>query len=309
MRTVRTPMSELNQSNRAAELQSSAQYILATAQPCADAGRATPPAANAFTVDVEDYFHVQAFAGKVAKSEWGSLQHRYRDNTLRLLDQLARHGVLGTFFTLGWVAEQAPDLIADIVRRGHELASHGYDHSQVFAQTPEAFREDVRLSKRLLEDAGGVQIKGYRAPTFSINADVLWAHTILAEEGFVYSSSIYPVHHDLYGLPDAPRVPFRSHPDGVLELPMPTARFGGVSIAGGGGGYFRLLPYFLSRLMLDRARRQLGEPFIFYCHPWEIDPGQPWVPGLTWRSRFRHYTGLSGMEGRIDRLLSAYEWA
>lgn len=270
------------------------------------------PRKHAFTVDVEDYFHVQAFHGRIDRSDWGQLQSRFEANTDRLLDLLARHQVRGTFFVLGWVAERAPELVRKIGEAGHELGCHSYDHAQVFRQTPGVFRQDVRRAKRLIEDAAGKPVAGYRAPTFSINTDSLWAYRVLEEEGYTYSSSVYPVRHDLYGIPDAPRVPFRviegTGAASIVELPLPTVRLPGASLPGGGGGYFRLLPLGVSRFLMQEATRQLGLPFIFYCHPWEIDPEQPRVEDISFKSRIRHYTNLDRMEGRIAKLLEAHEW-
>lgn len=279
-----------------------AQFTIVSPQPSA------APAANAFTVDVEDYFHVQAFAGRFAPEDWPALESRVVPNTERLLDLMAEAQVKGTFFVLGWVGERHPALVRRIVAEGHELASHGYWHKRALEQTADEFREDVRRAKAVLEDAGGVAVSGYRAPTFSINHGNLWAYDVLAETGHGYSSSIYPVRHDLYGFPAAPRVPFRPLTDHhLVEFPMPTLSLGARTLPGGGGGYFRLLPYALSEAMVARVIRA-GQPFNFYCHPWEIDPDQPRVSGIGWKSRLRHYTNLHAMAPRLRRLLKAYAW-
>ncbi|MFL5289636.1 MAG: XrtA system polysaccharide deacetylase [Rhodopila sp.] len=263
---------------------------------------------NAMTVDVEDYFQVQAFAGCVSRADWDSFPSRVEANTGHILDMFATAGVTGTFFTLGWVAKRCPALIRRIVAEGHELASHGWDHTRADTQTPEAFRADVGRTRALLEDTGGVRVNGYRAATFSIGARNLWAFQVLRQEGYVYSSSINPIRHDLYGMPDAPRVPFRPRADGLLELPMTTVRWLGRNWPCSGGGYFRLLPAALYRAGLRRVNRHDGQPGIFYFHPWEIDPGQPRVPGAGVKSRLRHYTNLSAMEGDLRQLLRDFAW-
>jgi polysaccharide deacetylase family protein (PEP-CTERM system associated) len=216
--------------------------------------------------------------------------------------------VKATFFTLGWVAERFPALIRRIVAGGHELASHGWDHTRVDSQEPEAFRADIRRTKALLEDTGGVRVAGYRAATFSIGARTLWAFPILRQEGYLYSSSINPIRHDLYGMPNAPRVPF--HPDaaGVLEIPMTTVRLMGRNWPCSGGGYFRLLPTMLYRSGLKRVNRRDRQPGIFYFHPWEIDAEQPRIPNAGWKSRLRHYTNLARMAGDLDDLLDDFAW-
>jgi polysaccharide deacetylase family protein (PEP-CTERM system associated) len=263
---------------------------------------------NAMTVDVEDYFQVQAFAHCIDRKDWDGFPRRVDLNTNRILEQFSAHGVKATFFTLGWVAERFPALIRRIVADGHELASHGWDHTRVDAQEPETFRADIRRTRALLEDTGGVRVSGYRAATFSIGARTLWAFSILRQEGYGYSSSINPIRHDLYGMPDAPRVPFRPDRDGVLEIPMTTVRLMGRNWPCSGGGYFRLLPTMLYRAGLRRVNRRDGQPGIFYFHPWEIDPGQPRVDNAGWKSRLRHYTNLSRMAGDLDDLLRDFAW-
>jgi polysaccharide deacetylase family protein (PEP-CTERM system associated) len=263
---------------------------------------------NAMTVDVEDYFQVQAFAGCIRRDEWDFFPTRVEANTHRVLDLFAAARVKATFFTLGWVAQRFPAIVRRIVADGHELASHGWDHTRADSQTLDAFRADVRRTRALLEDTGGVRVVGYRAATFSIGAGNLWAFPILLEEGYAYSSSINPIRHDLYGLPDAPRVPFRPVADGVPEIPMTTVRLFGRNWPCSGGGYFRLLPTALYRTGLNRVNRRDRQPGIFYFHPWEIDPGQPRIGGAPLKSRLRHYTNLSRMQGGIERLLRDFAW-
>jgi polysaccharide deacetylase family protein (PEP-CTERM system associated) len=263
---------------------------------------------NAMTVDVEDYFQVQAFANCIDRSDWDAFPRRVDLNTNRILEQFDAAGVKATFFTLGWVAQRFPCLIRRIVADGHELASHGWDHTRVDLQDPETFRADVRRTKALLEDTGGVPVIGYRAATFSIGVRSMWAFPILQQEGYGYSSSINPIRHDLYGVPDAPRVPFRPDPDGVVELPMTTVRLMGRNWPCSGGGYFRLLPTALYRAGLERVNRHERRPGIFYFHPWEIEPDQPRIPNVSWKSRLRHYTNLSRMRADLDGLLRDFAW-
>lgn len=267
-----------------------------------------PPLANAMSVDVEDYFQVQAFAGVVPRAAWDGYARRVEGNVDRILDAFAAAGTRATFFTLGWVAERHPAMVRRIVAAGHELASHGYGHDPVYALGPERFRADIRRARALLEDAGGVRVTGYRAPTFSMGARTPWAHPILEEEGHRYSSSIYPIRHDLYGEPDAPRFAFRVPGLALWELPMTTLRLGGRNLPSAGGGYFRLLPYGLFRAALRWINRHDGQPGIFYFHPWEIDPGQPRVDGISARARFRHYLNLGATAGRLERLLADFGW-
>jgi polysaccharide deacetylase family protein (PEP-CTERM system associated) len=263
---------------------------------------------NALTVDVEDFFHVQAFADVIPRDSWDALPRRVEQNTERLLALCERAGVAGTFFTLGWVAERHPALVRRIVAAGHELASHGFAHQRVDTQTPETFRADITRAKRLLEDTGGVAVAGYRAPTFSIGPRTPWAYGILAEAGHRYSSSVYPVRHDLYGAPDAARVPHRHAGTDVWEFPMTTLRVGTKNLPCSGGGYFRLLPYPLYRLLLRRCNAAQRAPGLFYTHPWEIDPEQPRVAGAGRLSRFRHYNNLAKTLPRLERLLRDFAW-
>jgi polysaccharide deacetylase family protein (PEP-CTERM system associated) len=262
---------------------------------------------NAMTVDVEDWFQVQAFAGVIPRAEWEMLDRRVEANTDRILDHFARRGVSATFFTLGWVAERHPALIRRIVAAGHELASHGQNHELVHEIGEAAFRADIRRAKAALEDAAGVPVLGYRAPTFSVGPRTPWAHRVLAEEGYGYSSSVFPVRHDLYGAPDAPREPHRPSADGVPELPMTTVRAGGRNLPCAGGGWFRLVPYAVFKAGLARVNARENRPGIFYFHPWEVDPDQPRVPAGR-LSRFRHYTGIRSMMDRLDSLLGDFAW-
>ncbi len=267
------------------------------------------PIRNAMTVDVEDYFQVSAFEGHIDRSQWDSLSSRVEANTDRILGLFSDADVKATFFTLGWVAERYPELVRRIVNSGHELASHGYSHVRVTQQTPAEFRADVEKTKKLLEDLGGMAVKGYRAASYSIGADNLWALDELAEAGYLYSSSIYPVRHDLYGMPDAPRFAFHPRGEtGILEVPITTLRIGGHNLPCGGGGFFRLYPYAVSRWALHRVNQNEGQSGMFYFHPWEIDPGQPRQPGLGLKTRFRHYLNLGRMESRLRALLRDFEW-
>jgi polysaccharide deacetylase family protein (PEP-CTERM system associated) len=259
------------------------------------------------TVDVEDYFHVQAFADVIARRDWDRLPCRVEANTDRILAQFDRAGVKATMFTLGWVAERYPQIVRRIVDAGHELASHGYGHARVDSQTREAFAQDVGRARALLEDLGGVGVLGYRAPTFSIGPRTPWAYDVLAETGHRYSSSIYPVRHDLYGVPDAPRLPHAVAGGTLWELPMTTVPLAGCRIPCSGGGFFRLLPYRLFRMGLARFNAAEGKPGMFYTHPWEIDPEQPRVAAPL-RSRFRHYLNLSRTAPRLERLLRDFAW-
>jgi polysaccharide deacetylase family protein (PEP-CTERM system associated) len=273
-------------------------------------GRSSKPSGlrNAMSVDVEDYFQVQAFAGVIDQASWDGMEPRVVANTDRILDQFAEAGMRATFFTLGWVAERHPALVRRIVAAGHELASHGYGHALVHSLSPEAFRADIRRAKAVLEQTGGAAVRGYRAPTFSIGPRCPWAYQILAEEGHAYSSSIFPIRHDLYGEPDAPRFAHRPAGQALWELPMTTMRLGGRNLPCAGGGYFRLLPYALYRLGLRRLNRREGQPGIFYFHPWEVDPGQPRIHAASRGARFRHYVNIPLMSGRIDRLLRDFAW-
>lgn len=262
---------------------------------------------NALTIDVEDYFQVSAMAPYIARSAWDGVECRVERNVDRILALLARHDTRATFFTLGWIAQRYPSMVRRIVDQGHELASHGYGHQRASDLTPSAFADDVTSAKQILEDIAGVPVIGYRAPSFSIGAGNLWALDVLLEAGYRYSSSIYPVRHDHYGSPDAPRFAHVVRP-GLLEVPPTTLRLFDRNLPSSGGGFFRLLPYPVSRWMLRQVNQKDGESTVFYFHPWEIDPEQPRVPGIDVKTRFRHYLNLSLTEGRLDRLLQDFRW-
>ena len=262
---------------------------------------------NALTIDVEDYFQVSAFAPHIARCEWNTLECRVERNVSSVLEILALRDTKATFFTLGWVAERYPAVVRQIVREGHELASHGYGHERATEQTEEAFFADVQLAKMVLEDLAGHEICGYRAPSFSIGASNPWAHACLARAGYQYSSSVYPIQHDHYGMPDAPRFAYEAHP-GLLEIPITTLRVWNRNLPSSGGGYFRLLPYSLSRWMLNRVNAADQESAVFYFHPWEIDQTQPRVAGISSKTRFRHYVNIDRMEGRLNKLLVDFKW-
>jgi polysaccharide deacetylase family protein (PEP-CTERM system associated) len=263
---------------------------------------------NAMSVDVEDYFQVEAFAGVIDPASWPSRECRIEANVHRILDLFAAAGVRGTFFTLAWIAERYPKLVRAIVADGHELASHGTRHRRVDHQTPEEFFADVAHAKRVLEDIAGVAVKGYRAPSFSLTRASLWAHDVLARADYRYSSSVYPIAHDTYGIPEAPRFAFRPLGGDFLEIPVTSVQWAGRNWPCGGGGYFRLLPYGLSRLALATVDRRDRQPLVFYFHPWEIDPGQPRVAGAPLKSRLRHYVNLAAMESKLGRLMRAFRW-
>jgi polysaccharide deacetylase family protein (PEP-CTERM system associated) len=264
---------------------------------------------NAMTVDVEDYFQVSAFEPYIAKQQWDILPHRVERNTQRILDIFENNGIKATFFTLGWVAERYPELVRRIIKDGHELACHGYEHIRVTEQTPEQFREDVSRTKKILEALSGKEVKGYRAASYSIGAKNLWALDVLQEEGFKYSSSIYPVKHDLYGMPDAPRFMYEPIDNqDFKEIPITTVRFGNKNLPCGGGGFFRFYPYVLSKWAFNRVNNKENQAGIFYFHPWEIDPEQPRQSGLSLKTRTRHYLNLHRMENRIKRLLTDFSW-
>lgn len=265
---------------------------------------------NAMTVDVEDYFHVAALADSIDRARWNDMEYRAEQSTRKLLDLFDEQQIRATFFVLGWVARRSPALIREIHDRGHEVASHGMSHLLVFNQTPAEFESETRESKALLEDIIGAPVLGYRASTYSITKRSLWALDILKEAGFLYDSSIFPIRHDVYGIPDAPQVPSRINtPKGasIVEFPMSTAPMMGMKVPVSGGGYFRLLPYWLTRAGLRKLNRQLERPFIFYLHPWEVDPEQPRVrTGL--KSRLRHYTNLEQTLGRLRRLIGEFRF-
>ena len=264
---------------------------------------------NALTVDVEDYFHVSAFAGSINQRDWGNHPLRVENNTQRLLDLFDEFGVKATFFVLGWVAEKVPGLVKEIAAREHEVACHGYSHQLVYNQTPKVFREETLRSKRLLEDIVQVPVRGYRAASYSITERSLWALVILSEAGFDYDSSIFPVRHDRYGMPDAPEYPhiLETQAGGsIIEFPLSTAKIINYRLPVSGGGYFRLYPYWLSRAGLRQVNRK-QKPFIFYLHPWEIDPDQPTI-SAGWLSRFRHYKNLDKCESRLRKLMTDFQF-
>lgn len=261
------------------------------------------------TVDVEDYFQVSAFERYISRDDWERLPCRVETNTNKVLDIFSENGVKATFFMLGWVAERYPSLVRRIVNEGHELASHGYEHVRVTTQQPAEFRNDITRTKSLLEDMGGCQVKGYRAASYSIGATNLWALDELQQAGYVYSSSIYPIHHDLYGMPDAPRFQFHPHgDDGLVEIPVTTLELGKHRFPCGGGGYFRLFPYPLYRWALRRVNNEDQQSGMFYFHPWEIDPQQPRQQGIDLKTRVRHYMNLERMEHRLRHLLQDFSW-
>ena len=264
---------------------------------------------NAMTVDVEDYLHVSAFEKHIRRQDWDGLPCRVESNTDRVLALFADHDVKATFFMLGWVAERYPELVRRIVAAGHELASHGYSHVRVTQQNPHEFREDVVRTKHLLEDLSGLEIRGYRAASYSIGAGNLWALEVLQETGHRYSSSIYPIRHDLYGMPSAPRFPFYPNAGGeLLEIPVTTVELFNQKLPCGGGGYFRLLPYGWSCWAMRRVNDHDRQACIFYFHPWEIDPDQPRQQGIGLKTRIRHYTNLAVMEQRLRRLMGEFNW-
>ncbi|CAB1276781.1 XrtA system polysaccharide deacetylase [Candidatus Nitrosacidococcus tergens] len=263
---------------------------------------------NAMSVDVEDYFQVSAFEKVISRDSWDNLNHRVEQNTDRILQIFSNCNIHATFFMLGWVAEHYPNLVRRIVESGHELASHGYNHIRVTTQNPKSFKEDVSRTKKLLEDLSGISVVGYRAASYSIGRNNLWAHEILADTGYRYSSSIYPVRHDLYGMPEAPRFAFQTPKALLLEIPISTVRLFKQNFPCGGGGYFRLFPYRLSRWALRRVNQKDNQPCVFYFHPWEIDPEQPQQKNLKLKTRIRHYLNLKRMEKRLIRLISEFHW-
>lgn len=267
------------------------------------------PLVNAFSIDVEEYFQVSAFERHITREAWSDWPSRVEFATNRILDALGRCGHRATFFTLGWVAERAPALVRRIVAEGHELACHGYDHTRVHEQDQTTFRADLARSKGILEDTGGVAVRGYRAASFSIDTRNLWAFTEIENAGFDYSSSVYPVVHDLYGMPDAPRRPFLApNTERLAEIPVTTARYGSRNLPAGGGGYFRLFPYWWSRTLLRRVNNLEGLKANMYFHPWEFDPEQPRPQGLSPKTRFRHYVNQTRMLGRLERLFADFAW-
>ncbi|MFT3847189.1 MAG: DUF3473 domain-containing protein [Propionivibrio sp.] len=263
---------------------------------------------NALTIDVEDYFQVSAFAPYIARAHWDDRDCRVEVNVERILQMLDDYGTHATFFTLGWIAQRYPHLVRAIVEQGHELASHGYGHQRASDLTESAFFDDIDSAKKILEDLSGCEVAGYRAPSFSIGERNLWAFDCLERAGYRYSSSIYPIRHDHYGMPDAPRFAHQVRAD-LLEVPVTTARFLDRNWPASGGGYFRLMPYAVSSWLLRHVNRNDRQPVIFYFHPWEIDAEQPRVEGIDAKTRFRHYVNLHRTEARIRRLLEDFSWA
>jgi polysaccharide deacetylase family protein (PEP-CTERM system associated) len=263
---------------------------------------------NAMSVDVEDYFQVSAFEPYIDKGNWESLPCRVEANIERILELFSSHEVRATFFTLGWVAQRYPAIVRKIVDNGHELASHGWEHKRVNTQSPIEFQEDVSRTRKLLEDVGGQAVTGYRAASYSIGAEQSWAWEELAQAGYLYSSSIVPIKHDHYGIPDAPRFAFRPSGNGLLEIPITTVSVAGRNVNCGGGGWFRLFPYAFSKWALNHVNSKEKQAGIFYFHPWEIDPDQPRVDGLSVKTKFRHYLNLNRTYGRLDRLLEDFSW-
>ncbi|MDZ7588318.1 MAG: XrtA system polysaccharide deacetylase [Parasphingorhabdus sp.] len=264
---------------------------------------------NALSVDIEDWFQVGAFEPVINRADWDSLECRVERNTDAVLQLFADGGVHATFFTLGWVAERYPALIQRIVAAGHEVASHGYDHKRVFNLTADEFAADLIKTRKILEDASGQPVTGYRAPSFSIDQRTPWAHRIIAEQGYTYSSSVAPIHHDHYGWHGSPRFAWKPVDGSALvELPVTTAQYGSRTLAAGGGGFFRVLPYWLYAHAVNKVHHQDGHGAIFYFHPWEIDPDQPRVANASLRSKLRHYTKLSVMADKMRRLMTDYRW-
>jgi polysaccharide deacetylase family protein (PEP-CTERM system associated) len=268
---------------------------------------AASPIVNALTIDVEDYFQVSAFAERISRDDWDALPCRVERNIDRILELLSETDAHATFFTLGWIAERYPALIRRISAAGHEVASHGFGHRRASEQDRDTFLADIRLAKAILEDVAGHEVHGYRAPSFSVGPRNEWAFDCMTEAGYRYSSSIYPIRHDHYGVPDAPRFAHEVRP-GLLEVPVATIRMLTKNLPAGGGGYFRLLPYAVSRWSIRRINTFDRKPAMFYFHPWEIDPDQPRVDGVSAKTRFRHYVNLSRMEPRIARLLADFRW-
>jgi polysaccharide deacetylase family protein (PEP-CTERM system associated) len=279
-------------------------------QPAPDLKPPTAAAVHILSVDVEDYFQVEAFAGQVSRESWDSRPSRVVANTQRVLDLFAAHNARATFFFVGWVAERFPQLVRDVRERGHELACHSYWHRTVYSLTPEEFREDTRRAKCVIEDAAGTPVTGYRAPSWSITGDCLWALDILAEEGFTYDSSIYPIHHDLYGVPGAKRFPYtHSCRNGLelIEFPPATLRLLGTNFPVAGGGYLRILPLRYTELAFRTYENIYRERLVVYLHPWEMDPEQPRIHGSL-KSRLRHYTNLRRMQARVGAVLERHSF-
>jgi len=264
---------------------------------------------NAMTVDVEDYFQVAAFESVISRSTWDKIPCRVERNVDTILALFEERGITATFFTLGWIAERYPMMVKRIAAAGHEVASHGYGHERIVKQSSSVFRNDVRKSKRILEDLVGKRIRGYRAPSYSVTAKTLWAHDVLSDEGYEYSSSVVPIKHDLYGIPTASRFPYKAANGQLLEIPISTVKVLGKTLNCGGGGWFRLFPYSFTRNSLNRINEIEHQPSVFYFHPWEIDSHQPRVQQASFRSKFRHYINLSRTMPRLKRLLEDLNWS
>ena len=264
---------------------------------------------NGLSVDVEDWFQVGAFEDVIERNEWSLLADRVDRNVREILDLFDEVEAKATFFTLGWVAQRHGALLREVVARGHEVASHGWDHRRVFKMDRASFAEDIARARAAIEDASGARVIGYRAPSFSIDGRTPWAFMELAEQGYAYSSSVAPVQHDHYGWPDAPRFAFKPLPWAPLvEIPVTTALFAGKRLAAGGGGFFRVLPYAFSRWAIRQVNRRERRPAVFYFHPWESDPGQPRVAGAPLKSRLRHYTNLELMAPKLRQLIREFAW-
>ncbi len=264
---------------------------------------------NGLSVDVEDWFQVGAFEKVIKRADWDGLTDRVDRNVREILDLFDETGAKGTFFTLGWVAQKHGPLLREIAARGHEMASHGWDHQRVFRLDRKSFGEDIARARQVIEDASGAPVSGYRAPSFSIDQRTPWAFEELAAQGYAYSSSVAPVVHDHYGWREAPRFAFHPLPGSeLIEIPVTTAMLGQRRMAAGGGGFFRVLPYGFSQWAIRQVNRDDQRPAIFYFHPWEVDPGQPRVPNAPLKSRLRHYTNLSRMAPKLRRLLRDFSW-
>ena len=264
---------------------------------------------NAISIDVEDYFQVSAFEKYINRDDWDKMPSRVEKNTYHILELLSNYNIKATFFILGWIAERYPVLVRTISSQGHEIACHGYSHIKAYLQEPDEFRNDVFSAKSILEDISGVRLRGYRAASYSIGSCNLWALEILEELGFDYSSSIYPIKHDIYGMPSAPRFVFKpENANQLIEIPVSTISIFGKRFPCGGGGFFRLYPYEFSKWAINKVNNEEGQPCIFYFHPWEIDPGQPRQVGLDFRTRFRHYLNLSSMEEKLNKLMRDFNW-
>ena len=263
---------------------------------------------HAMTCDVEDYFQVSAFNGILSRQDWEKFECRIPRNMDKILELFAATDVRATFFTLGWVAQTYPEVIRRVAEAGHEIASHGMEHVRVWHQDEQAFREDAGSAKKILEDVSGMPVVGYRAASWSMDERTPWAHDVLEQAGYKYSSSIYPIKHDHFGVPDAPTSPYFVGDGELLEIPASVSSVAGRNLPAGGGGYFRLYPLAFSKWLINRIESSGTRPYVFYFHPWEMDPDQPRVAGATAKSRFRHYLNLKRFELRLSSLLQSYEW-